>query len=63
MLLDKTVATSHSLSLTVHPSSPDAQTDDAGDPVQEFGGEEDGERLVEEHALGETLKEGKRLLV
>ena len=42
--------------LTVDASPPDAEADDAGDPVQELGGEQDGERLVEEHALRETLK-------
>ena len=47
--------------LTVHPSPPDAQTDDAGDPVQELGGEEDGERLVKEHPLWETLKGEKKI--
>ena len=43
-------------SLTVDASLPDAEADDAGDPVQELGGEQDGERLVEEHALRETLQ-------
>ena len=46
--------------LTVQPSSPDAETDDAGDPVQELCGKQDGERLVKEHAFGETLKERKK---
>ena len=48
--------------LTVQPSSPDAETDDAGDPVQELCGKQDGERLVKEHAFGETLKERKKCL-
>ena len=43
-------------SLTVDASLPDAEADDAGDPVQELGGEQDRERLVEEHALRETLQ-------
>ena len=42
--------------LTVHAAPPDAETDDAGDPLQELGGEQDGERLVEEHALRKTLQ-------
>ena len=50
----------HNSQLTVQPSSPDAETDDAGDPVQELCGKQDGERLVKEHAFGETLKERKK---
>ncbi len=32
-----------------------AEADDARDPVEELLGEQDGERLVEEHVVGETL--------